>query len=60
MYKRVLLKLSGEQLAGKFEFGVDPAIAAFLAKEIKKITKTGCQLIIIAGGGNMVRGTGHG
>jgi uridylate kinase len=55
-YKRVLLKLSGEQLAGKYEFGVDPEIAAFLADEIKKGLETGCQLVLIAGGGNMVRG----
>lgn len=55
-YKRVLLKLSGEQLAGKYEFGVDPEIASFLASEIKKVTDTGCQVVIIAGGGNMVRG----
>jgi len=62
-YKRVLLKLSGEQLAGRYEFGVDPEIASFLAKEIKKVTDTGCQVVIVAGGGNMVRGAkiaGHG
>ena len=55
-YKRVLLKLSGEQLAGKYEFGVDPEIAAFLAAEIKKVVDSGCQVVVIAGGGNMVRG----
>lgn len=55
-YKRVLLKLSGEQLAGKYEFGVDPEIASFLASEIKKVTDMGVQVVIIAGGGNMVRG----
>lgn len=55
-YKRVLLKLSGEQLAGKYEFGVDPEIASFLAAEIKKVTDMGVQVVIIAGGGNMVRG----
>lgn len=62
-YKRVLLKLSGEQLAGKYEFGVDPEIAAFLAAEVKKVTDAGCQVVMIAGGGNMVRGAelaGHG
>lgn len=62
-YKRVLLKLSGEQLAGKYEFGVDPEIAAFLAAEIKKVVDTGTQVVVIAGGGNMVRGAelaGHG
>jgi len=62
-YKRVLLKLSGEQLSGKYEFGVDPEIASFLATEVKKITDAGTEVVIIAGGGNMVRGAemaGHG
>lgn len=54
--KRVLLKLSGEQLAGEHQFGVDPEVARYLAKEIKKVTETGCQMVIVAGGGNMVRG----
>ncbi len=63
MYKRVLLKLSGEQLAGKYEFGVDPEIAAYLATEVKKMVDAGCQVAMIVGGGNMVRGAklaGHG
>lgn len=55
-YTRVLLKLSGEQLAGNFEFGVDPEIARYLAEEIKKALAYDCQIVIIAGGGNMVRG----
>jgi len=55
-YKRVLLKLSGEQLAGKYEFGVDPEIASFLAAEVKKVVDIGCQVVMIVGGGNMVRG----
>lgn len=63
MYKRVLLKLSGEQLSGKFEFGIDPEIGAYLADEIKKASATGCKIILVVGGGNMVRGAkiaGHG
>ena len=62
-YKRVLLKVSGEQLAGKYEFGVDPEIASFLAQEIKKALASGCELVLVVGGGNMVRGAeiaGHG
>jgi uridylate kinase len=62
-YKRILLKLSGEQLAGRYEFGVDPTIASFLANEIKSITALGTQVVLIVGGGNMVRGAeiaGHG
>lgn len=62
-YKRILLKLSGEQLAGKYEFGVDPEIASFIAAEVKKVVDAGCQVAMIVGGGNMVRGAeiaGHG
>lgn len=55
-FKRVLLKLSGEQLAGEHQFGVDPKVARYLASEIKKITESGCEVVIVAGGGNMVRG----
>lgn len=56
MYKRVLLKISGEQLAGKHDSGIDPEIAVYLAKECKKIVDAGCQMVIVVGGGNMVRG----
>mgnify|MGYP003553473601 CR=1 FL=1 len=55
-YKRILLKLSGEQLAGKYEFGVDPEIASYLANEVKKVVDQGTQVVMIVGGGNMVRG----
>lgn len=63
MYKRVLLKLSGEQLAGKFENGIDPELAAWMAKEVKKVADSGCEVVIMVGGGNFVRGAqiaGHG
>lgn len=63
MYKRVLLKISGEQLAGKYEGGIDPERANWLATEVEKATKAGAQVVIVAGGGNFVRGariTGHG
>ena len=62
-YKRILLKVSGEQLAGKYDFGVDPEIASFLAEEVKKVIAQDCQVVLIVGGGNMVRGAeiaGHG
>lgn len=55
-YQRILLKLSGQMLSGKYESGIDPDIAAFLAEEIKKVTTSGCQVVLIVGGGNMVRG----
>jgi len=56
MYKRVLLKLSGEQLAGKFDGGFDPELAKWLAKEIKKTSEAGTQVVIMVGGGNYLRG----
>jgi uridylate kinase len=62
-YKRVLLKLSGEQLAGKYESGVDPEFVGWLADEIKKVSSDGKQVVIMVGGGNFVRGAqiaGHG
>lgn len=63
MYKRILLKFSGEQLSGEHDFGVDPAIAKYLAAELKQAQSTGCEIVIVVGGGNMVRGAevaGHG
>lgn len=56
MYKRVLLKFSGEQLAGKNEFGIDPNVARYIAQECKKIVEAGCQLLLVVGAGNVVRG----
>lgn len=56
MYKRVLFKLSGEQLSGEHEFGIDPKFAKYLAVEAQKVLQTGCQLVLVVGGGNMVRG----
>jgi uridylate kinase len=56
MYKRVLLKISGEQLSGEHEFGVDPKVGRYLAEECAKVIQTGCELIVVVGGGNMVRG----
>ncbi|MBI5357820.1 UMP kinase [Candidatus Saccharibacteria bacterium] len=55
-YKRVLLKISGEQLAGKYDSGFDNEHAVWLAKEVKKVAEEGVQVVIMVGGGNMVRG----
>ncbi|HZM64000.1 MAG TPA: uridine monophosphate kinase [Candidatus Saccharimonadales bacterium] len=56
MYKRVLLKISGEQLSGKHEFGIDPAVIRYFAREVQKVLRAGCQLVLVVGGGNVVRG----
>jgi uridylate kinase len=55
MYKRILLKLSGEQLQGKFDGGFDAERAAWIAEEIKKV-QTGTEIIVMIGGGNYARG----
>lgn len=56
MYKRVLLKLSGEQLQGKFHSGFDSERAAWICEEIKLATKSGAQIVVMIGGGNYARG----
>jgi len=56
MYKRIVLKLSGEQLAGDFENGIDPKLVARVATEVKQALATGVQIVLVVGGGNMVRG----
>lgn len=55
-YKRVLLKISGEQLAGSHGSGVDPEIGTWLSQEVKKVAEAGIELVIVVGGGNLVRG----
>ena len=55
-FKRVLVKFSGEALAGSFNFGLDPKILRYVAEEVKKVHDTGVELSIVVGGGNFVRG----
>lgn len=56
MYKRVLLKFSGEQLSGKHDFGFDSEVGRYIARQSKQILELGCHLVIIVGGGNLIRG----
>ena len=56
VYKRVLLKLSGEALMGDKNFGFDTDVIAQYAKDIKSITELGVQVAIVIGGGNIYRG----
>jgi len=56
MSKRVLLKLSGEAMAGKQGFGIDPKTVLEMAKEIKLVVDKGVQIAIVVGGGNIWRG----
>lgn len=56
MYKRILLKLSGEQLQGKHTSGFDAERAAWIAEQIKPALNGGTQVVIMVGGGNYARG----
>ena len=56
VYRRILLKLSGEVLAGEQDFGIDPTKANQLANEIKSIHEMGVDIILIIGGGYIFRG----
>ena len=55
-YKRVLLKLSGESLAGEQGYGIDPCTITNIANEIKEVIECGVQLALVIGGGNIFRG----
>src|ERR671926_752752 len=56
IYKRVLLKLSGEALMGDQQFGVDPAVATRIARDVGEIQSLGVETAIVIGGGNIFRG----
>jgi len=55
-YKRVLLKLSGEALMGESNYGIDPAVASQIAKDVAEIQGMGVETAIVIGGGNIFRG----
>ncbi|MGN0614050.1 MAG: UMP kinase, partial [Porcipelethomonas sp.] len=55
-YKRILLKLSGEALAGEKKFGLDYDVITEICKSIKRCAEAGVQLGIVVGGGNFWRG----
>lgn len=55
-FKRVLLKLSGESLAGEQGYGIDPCTIKTIAAEIKEVVDAGVELALVIGGGNIFRG----
>jgi uridylate kinase len=55
-YKRVLLKLSGESLAGDQGYGIDPLTITSIASQVKDVVACGIQLALVIGGGNIFRG----
>lgn len=56
VFKRVLLKLSGEALQGNLGYGVDPKVASSIASQVKEIHGMGIDVAIVIGGGNIFRG----
>ena len=57
-FQRILLKLSGEALLGKEDYGIDPDIIHRIAVEISDVTRLGIQVAVVIGGGNIFRGAG--
>ena len=56
VYRRILLKLSGEALLGKHAYGIDDVVLGGLSKEIRDISSLGVQVALVVGGGNIFRG----
>ena len=56
VFKRILLKLSGEALLGEQGYGVDPIMASKVAEEVKEVQELGVEVAIVIGGGNIFRG----
>jgi uridylate kinase len=55
-YRRLLIKLSGGQLAGEKGFGISPTIIARTASQIREVHELGIQICVVVGGGNIIRG----
>ncbi|MBN2909356.1 UMP kinase [Polycladomyces sp. WAk] len=55
-YRRVVLKLSGEALAGKQGYGIDPEVITSIARQIQEVVEMGVQVAVVVGGGNIWRG----
>jgi uridylate kinase len=55
-YRRLLVKLSGEQLAGKNGFGISPTVIKRIAQELREVHELGVDLCVVIGGGNVIRG----
>jgi len=58
LYRRVLLKLSGEALMGELDYGIEPGVIQRIASEIAAVQKLGIEVAIVIGGGNIFRGAG--
>lgn len=58
LYRRVLLKLSGEALMGEVDYGIDPKVIRRIAHEISEVRDLGIEVAVVIGGGNIFRGAG--
>jgi uridylate kinase len=58
LYKRILVKLSGEALLGDADYGIDPAMLRRVALELQEVLALGVQVAVVVGGGNIFRGAG--
>jgi len=57
-YRRILLKLSGEALMGREDYGIDPEVIARIAREVIEVQQAGAEVGLVIGGGNIFRGAG--
>ncbi|RME38800.1 MAG: UMP kinase, partial [Deltaproteobacteria bacterium] len=55
-YRRILLKLSGEALAGEQGYGIDPEVIQTIAQEVRDVVTLGVEVALVIGGGNIFRG----
>ena len=55
-YRRLVIKLSGGQLAGSSGFGIDPTVIAAIARDLREVHELGTQMGVVIGGGNVIRG----
>ncbi len=55
-YHRVILKITGEVLTGERQYGIDPATVARFVEEIREVHELGCEIALVMGGGNILRG----
>ncbi len=58
VYRRILLKVSGEGLMGDADYGIDPAVSRRLAAELREVRELGVEIALVVGGGNIFRGAG--
>ena len=56
VYRRVMLKISGESLMGKLPYGIDPEMVGTVAQQVKDVVATGVEVCLVIGGGNIFRG----